>query len=102
MAADSRLCPLPHLYLDRGSRFEILLMNSETSGSNLNYRIFTVAVKVLVKSALSGIVIKTELRRRAGKAFVSIIAYRAVAHGGKHYRHRQLKLRIKRAVKSAV
>ena len=60
MAADTRLCTLSHFYLDRRTGIEIILMNAETSRRNLNYRIFTVAVKILMKSALTGVVINTE------------------------------------------
>ena len=61
MSADSRLCTLSHFYLDCGSDFEIILVNAETSGCDLNYSVFTIAVKILVKSSLACVIADAKL-----------------------------------------
>ena len=60
-------------------------MYAETTRRDLNNGIFAVFVKVLVQAALTGVIASTEHGRRPGKAFVCVIAYRAVGHGRKHY-----------------
>ena len=93
MAADTRLCSLPHLDLNRGARFQIILMNAEPAGCNLDDGILSVLIKILVKASLSGVVENAELLCRPCKAFVRIVADRTVGHSGKHDRHLQFNLR---------
>ncbi|CDD01911.1 unknown [Ruminococcus sp. CAG:382] len=60
MTADTRLCTLSHFDLDRRTGIEIILINAETSRRDLNYRICTVAIKILMQTAFTGVVIDTE------------------------------------------
>ena len=75
MSADSGLCTLTHFYLYRRAGVEVFLMHAETPRGNLNDCVFAVAVKVLVQSALAGVVKYAELFCRPCKAFVGVIAY---------------------------
>ena len=65
MSADAGLCALPHLDFDGGAGFEILLMNAETAACNLHDRVRSVAVEVLVQTALTGVIENAEFGRRA-------------------------------------
>ena len=102
MPADARLCALPHLYLDGGAGIQIILVHAEPSRRDLHDGAFAVAIEILVQSALTGVVEDADLLCRARKAFVRVIADRAVAHGGEHHRHGQHKLRREGRVKAAV
>ena len=75
MTADTRLCALTHFYLDRGACLKVILMNAEASRRNLHYGIRTVGVKILMQSALTGVVIYPKLACRTGKALVGVVAY---------------------------
>ena len=92
MTADAGLRALPDFDFDCGCRVEIRLMYAEPSRSHLNNRIFSVAVEILVQSALAGIVINAERLRRAGEALMCVIADRTVRHGGKQNRQIQIEL----------
>ena len=68
VSADSGFCPLTHFNFDGGPGFQIVLMDTETPGGNLNNGIFTVAVEVLMKSAFTGIIENTEFPGRFARA----------------------------------
>ena len=89
MSADTGLCALPHFDLDGGAGIQIPLMYAEPSGGDLHDGVLAVGVKVLMKSALAGIVADAKLLRRSGKAGVGVVADGAIAHGGEQNRHGQ-------------
>jgi ribosomal protein S6--L-glutamate ligase len=60
--------------LNRGARFEVVLMHAETAGRNLNDRIFSVFVEILVKAALAGVVQRAKLLRRARETLMRVLA----------------------------
>lgn len=81
---------------------QVILMDAKASGGDLNHGVRTVAVEVLVKSALAGIVENPQLGRGARQRSVRVIAYGAVAHRREHDRHGKLDLRRERASERAV
>ena len=86
MTADAGLCALTHFYFDCSSAFQKRLVNAEATGGDLNDGVSAVFIKVLMQTALAGVVVDTERLRGAGERLMSVIAYRAVAHGGEHHR----------------
>ena len=96
MTADTRLCTLSHFDLDRRARLEVVAVHAEASGGDLYDRVVSVAVEILMKSALARVVEGAHFLRRACKTCVCVIADRAVGHRGKHYRQLKLELRRKR------
>ena len=97
MSADSRLCALSHFYFNRGAGFKIILIDTETAGSNLYNSIFTIAIKILMQTTLTSIIENAESLCGSCQWLVRIIADGAVAHSGKHHRHGKFKLRFKLA-----
>ena len=93
MAADARLCALPHFDLDGGAGAEVILMHAEAAGRDLHDGICAVFVEIQMQTALAGVVVDAERFCGAGKAFVRIVADGAVGHGREHDRHGKLKLR---------
>ena len=87
MAADSGLGALSHLDFDRRAGVQIRLMDAEAAGGHLHDGIRAVLVKVLVQTALAGVVENAQLGRGAGQRRVRVVADGAVAHRRKHNRH---------------
>ena len=87
MAADAGLGPLAHLDLDGGAGLQVLLVYAEASGSHLDDGVFAVCIKILMQTALAGVIADTQLPGRTGQAGVGIIADGSIAHGGEHHRH---------------
>ena len=102
MSADTGLCTLPHLDFDGGSGFEVLLMHAETAACNLHDRVRTVAVEILMQTALTGVIENAELGSRARERRVRVITNGAVAHCREHNRHRKRYLRRQIAYQPAV
>ena len=92
MTANARLCALPHLDFNRRARVQVIVIDAEAPRRDLHNRVFAVLVEVLMQAAFAGVVIRSELLRRARKGFVRVIANRAVRHGGEHNRHFELEL----------
>ena len=92
MTADPRLGALAHFNLDSGSGAQIVLVNAEPSGCDLDDSVFTIPVEVLMKAAFARIIKDAELGGGSGQALVGIIAQRSVAHSGKQNRNLQLQL----------
>ena len=93
VSADARLGPLPHLDLNGRAGHQVVLVNTEPSGRHLGDGVAPIAVKVLVESALAGVIADPQRLRRSGQTFVGVEADGAVAHGGEQHRHGQLQLR---------
>lgn len=86
MAADARLCALAHLDFNGGAGFQVIFMDTETTGCNLDDGVRAVLVEVLVQTALTGVVVGAELDGRAGERCVRVVGNRTVAHGREHDR----------------
>ena len=67
MAADARLCALPHFDLDGGAGAEVILMHAEAAGRDLHDGICAVLVEILMQTALAGVVVDAERFCGAGK-----------------------------------
>ena len=102
MAADTGLGTLPHLDLDGCTSVQIVRMDAEAAGSDLNDGVFAVAVEVLMQAALTGVIQNAQLCCGACQGLMGVVADGAVAHGRKHDRHGQLELRRQRTVQTAV
>ena len=68
MSAYTWLCALTHFDFDSRTRFKVALEYAETSRSDLYYGVCSVLVKILVQTALAGVVICTQFLRGTGKA----------------------------------
>ena len=80
MAADAGLGPLAHFDLNGRTGVEIAFMDAEPAGGHLDDGIFPVAIKILVKAALTG------------QSCVGVVADGTVTHGGEKDRHGKLQL----------
>ena len=92
VAADARLRALPHLDFNRRARVQVIVIDAEAPRRDLHNRVFAVLVEVLMQAAFAGVVIRSELLRRAREGLMRVIANRAVRHGGEHNRHFELEL----------
>ncbi len=95
VAADAGLRALADLDLDGRAGLEVFLVHAETPRRNLDDRVGTVFVKILVQAALAGVVVCPERLRRAGEALVRVVADGAVAHGREHDGNLEPELRRK-------
>ena len=102
MAADTGLGPLAHLDLNGSTGVEIAFMDAEPAGGHLDDGIFPVAIKILVKAALAGVVADAQFLGRTGQGCVGVVADGTVAHGGKQHRHGKLQLRRQGGIQGAI
>ena len=70
MTADARFCALSHLNFNRCARVQVVGVYAETTGRDLHNGIVAVGVKVLVQTALAGVVVDAERFCGAGKRCV--------------------------------
>ena len=68
MAANAGLCPLAHLDFDGRPGAQIVLVNAEPSGCDLDDSVFTIPVEVLMKAAFARIIKDAELGGGSGQA----------------------------------
>ena len=99
VAAYSRLGSLPHFNFNRSGRLQICLMYAESPGSYLYNRIGSITVKILMQSALSCIVIRSEPFRSARKAFMRVFRNGSIGHCRKHHWCTECELRRQAALK---
>ena len=92
MSADAGFCALAHFDLDGGTGFQVILVYAEAAAGYLDDGIGTVLVKVFMQAALAGVVENTQRRCCSGQGGVRVVADGAIAHGGKHDRHREADL----------
>ena len=84
VTADAGLGALAHFDFNGSTRLQVVLVDAEPAGSHLNDGVGPILVKVLMESALAGVVVNAQLLGRPGETLVGVVADGAVAHGGKH------------------
>ena len=102
MAADTGLCALTHFDLNSRTCVKVILEYAETSRSYLHDGVGAVLIKVLVKSALTCVVVGSKLCSRTGKRLVSVLGNGTVGHCGEHYRSVKLQIRCHSCINGAV
>ena len=80
MAADARFCALSHLDLNGCTRAEVVGVYAEATGRDLHDGVVAVGVKVLVQTALAGVVVDAQLLRSTREGCMGVVGDRAVAH----------------------
>ena len=93
MPADSWLGALTDFDFHRGAVHQIIFVDAESSGRDLNDAVFRVRQQVVMKTAFAAVERRAQLLRRHRQRLLSVEADRPKRHCGEHNRRFQFQLR---------
>ena len=93
MPADSRLGALTDFDFDRSAVHQIIFIDAESTGRDLNDAVFRIWEQVVMKTAFAAVERRAQLLRRHRQRLLSVEADRPERHRGEHNRRFQFQLR---------
>ena len=93
MPANSRLGALTDFDFDCGAVHQIIFVDAESPGRDLNDAVFRVRQQVVMKTAFAAVERRAQLLRRHRQRLLSVEADRPKRHRGEHNRRFQFQLR---------